>query len=132
MSTSSRTLISNYFKYKNIDRNPNKKYYMKEKSSNSFYPIVEKDTTNFFSNKVLNGILEYKRLINENIDCTVFLDDYMIFENQFYNVIEAFIAARNCPNDDEFVNKLKKVIDSNLFNETEDGFLNKKTIFKVK
>ena len=132
MSTSSRTLITNYFKYKDINKDPHKKYYMYEKQNKKYYPIVENETTNFFSSKILNGILEYRRLINENIDATVFLDDYMIYENQFYNVIETFTALRNCPNDEEFAKKLKEVIDSNLFNETDDGLLNKKTIFKVK
>lgn len=132
MATSSRTLITNYLKYFKIKKNPNKKYYMFEKSSSKFYPIIEDGTTNFFSSKILNGLLEYKRLLNENIDCNIYLDDYMVNENSFYNVIEAFVALKNHPNDDEFAQKLKMVVDSNVFNETDNGFLNKRTIFKVK
>lgn len=132
MATSSRALITNYFKYINSDKKANKKYYLYESITDSYYPIIQTDNTNFFSSKILNGILEYRRLINENIDCDIYLDDYMIPENSFYNVIEAFIALKAHPNDDEFADKLKKVIDSNLFNETDDGFLNKRTIFKVK
>ena len=132
MATSSRSLITNYFKNFNIDKDPNKKYYMYEKITNEYYPIIETDTTNFFSSKILNGLLEYKRLLNENIDCNIYLDDFMINENSFYNVIEAFIALKNHPNDDEFSNKLKDVVDFNMFKETDNGFLNKETIFKVK
>ena len=132
MATSSRSLITNYFKYANIDKNPNKKYYMYEKVTNQYYPIIEDKTTNFFSSKILNGILEYKRLINEQVDCNIVLDDYLIPENCFYNIIEAFVALKNHPDDIEFANKLKMVVDSNLFNETDNGFLNKKTVFKVK
>ena len=127
MATSSRSLISNYFKYTKINNDPNKKYYMYEKINKEFYPIIETDVTNFFSSKVLNGIMEYKK-----IDCMVYLDDYLISKNAFYNVLEAFMALKNHPYDKKFALKLKKVIDSNLFNNTDNGFLNKKTIVKVK
>ncbi|MBQ9024520.1 MAG: U32 family peptidase [Bacilli bacterium] len=132
MATSSRSLITNYFNNFNINKDSNKKYYMYEKITKEFYPIVESDYTNFFSSKVLNGIMEYKKLINNNIDCMIYLDDYMINENSFYNIIEAFVALKNHPNDEAFAEKLKKVIDSNMFNETDNGFLNNKTIYKVK
>lgn len=132
MATSSRSLITNYFNNFKIKKDPNKKYYMYEKVTKEFYPIIEDDTTNFFSSKILNGILEYEKLIKQKINCDIILDDYLIAENQFYNVIEAFVALKNHPCDKDFIQKLKKVIESNLYNETSDGFLNKKTIFKVK
>ncbi len=132
MATSSRKLVSNYFEYAKIDKNPKRKYYFKDKKSKDDYIIVESDNTNFFSGKILNGLLEYKRLINENIDTTIILDDYLVPESSFYNVIEAFVALRNSPNDEDFAQKLKMVVDSNCYNNTYNGFLNKKTIFKVK
>lgn len=132
MATSSRSLISNYFKYANIDKSPNKKYFMKDKSTNKYYPIVQRENTNFFSSEILNGMLEYKRLINENINAFVILDDYLISEANFYNVIEAFIALKNFPDDLEFAKKLKEVVDVNNYGNTYNGFLNKKTIYKVK
>ena len=132
MATSSRKLITNYFKYCNMGKPKDKKYYFKEKNSDDFYQIVEKDNTTFLSGKILNGLLEYKRLINENINACIILDDYLIPEASFYNVIEAFIALKNAPNDDEFAKKLKEVVDVNNYNNTYNGFLNKKTIFKVK
>ena len=132
MATSSRKLISNYFKYTNIDKDSKNKYYFKDKMGDEEYIVIESENTNFYTSKILNGLLEYKRLINENIDPTIILDDYMIPESIFYNVIEAFIALKNCPNDDDFAEKLKMVVDANCFNNTYNGFLNKKTIFKVK
>ena len=132
MATSSRSLITNYFKYTKIDKDPKKKYFMYEKATDEYYPVIEEDYTNFFSGKILNGIKEYSKLINNNVDCNIILDDYMINENSFYNVIEAFVAVKNHPDDEEFVEKLKQVVDSNVFNQTDNGFLNKKTIFKVK
>lgn len=132
MATSSRSLITNYFNNFKINKDSKKKYYMYENITKEYYPIIEEKNTNFFSSKVLNGLLEYKKLLNNNIDFTVYLDDYMVNENSFYNIIEAFVALKNHPNDLEFANKLKEVIDSNMFYETDNGFLNKETIFKVK
>ena len=132
IATSSRKLISNYFKHVDIKKDPKRKYYFKEKLNDDLYTIIESDNTNFFTGKILNGIMEYKKLINQNINSTIILDDYMIEEATFYNVIEAFIALKRCPTDEEFAEKLKLVIDSNCYNNTYDGFLNKKTIYKVK
>ena len=68
----------------------------------------------------------------EKINSFIILDDHLIPENLFYNVLEAFIALKNHPNDEEFAHKLKEVVDANNYNNTYNGFLNKKTIFKVK
>ena len=45
--------------------------------------------------------------------------------------IEAFSSLRNAPDDENFVNSLEKVVESNTFKDTFDGFLNKKTVYKV-
>ena len=132
MATSSRSLITNYFKYTNTTLNPKDKYYIHEKESDNYYPIIESDVTNFFSSKILNGILEYKKMIDDNLNFDVYLDDYMIDINPFYNVLEAFSALKNNYKDNEFIYKLNDVINANLKGNTNDGFLNKKTIFKVK
>lgn len=130
-STSSRSLLTNYFKFIKKEKEENK-YYIKEKNSNDYYPIVEEDNTNFFSSKILNGIKEYSKIIsNKNLQA-IYLDDYMISPQVFYNVIEAFCALKNSPNDEDFINKLYDVIDSNNYGNTYDGFFNNKTIFKVK
>ena len=130
-STSSRSLLTNYFKFIKKEKEENK-YYIKEKNSDDYYPIVEEDNTNFFSSKILNGIKEYSKIIsNKNLQA-IYLDDYMISPQVFYNVIEAFCALKNSPNDEDFINKLYDVIDSNNYGNTYDGFFNNKTIFKVK
>ncbi len=130
-STSSRSLLTNYFKFIKKEKEENK-YYIKEKNSDDYYPIVEEDNTNFFSSKILNGIKEYSKIIsNKNLQA-IYLDDYMISPQVFYNVIEAFCALKNSPNDKDFINKLYDVIDSNNYCNTYDGFFNNKTIFKVK
>lgn len=132
MATSSRSLLTNYFKYTNIKQNSTKKYYMKEKNSGEYYPIIERENTNFFSSKILNGIKEFPKIIESNNVDWIFLDDYMINKNSFYNVIEAFKALKIASKDTEFVNKLYEVVNYNNYGNTSDGFLNKKTIFKVK
>lgn len=131
MATSSRTLLSNYFKFINKEKNDNK-YFIKEKNSNNYYPIVEDGNTNFFSSKVLNGIREFPKIINHKNVYVIYLDDYMINEYSFYNVMEAFIALKKSPHEEEFIEKLSRVVDSNNYENTSIGFFNNKTIFKVK
>lgn len=132
VGVSSRHLLSNYFKLCKIDKSINKKYYIKEKNSDEFFQIIENGNTTFLTGKIVNGLLEYKKLINENVNAFIILDDHLIPESTFYNVLEAFIALKNAPNDEIFALKLKEVIDSNNYYNTYNGFLNKKTIFKVK
>ena len=55
----------------------------------------------------------------------------MINENDFYNVVEAFSSLRNAKDDDDFVKKLNDVVKCNTYYDTFDGFLNKKTVYKV-
>lgn len=131
MATSSRPLISNYFKFIGKDMKSNK-YLMHETISDKKYPIVEENgETNFFSSEILNGIEYFPKLIKNKIDY-IKLDDYMINPNRFYNIIEAFCALTAAPDDEGFVQKLKQVVEINTYGKTSDGFLNKKTTFKVK
>lgn len=132
VAISSRKLISNYFKYCNIDRSVKDYYYIKEKTKDDLYPIMERDNTSFYSSKIFNGIIEFSKIMKNGGSDYIFLNDYKIEDSSFYNVIEAFIAARNFPDDEEFINKLSKVVESNCFNKTDEGFSNKETIFKVK
>lgn len=129
MATSSRKLLTNYFEYVNKDKTKNN-YVIKDKLKKDDYILVEDKNTNFFTGKVLNGIKYFPSLIKSNIDF-IFLDDYLLNENNFYNVIEAFSSLRNAPDDENFINSLDKVVESNTFCDTFDGFLNKKTVYKV-
>ena len=129
MATSSRKLLTNYFKYTNKDKDDNK-YTIKDKVKKDEYKVVETFNTNFFTGKVLNGIKYFPTLIDNNIDFII-LDDYMLNENDFYNIIEAFSSLRNAKDDEKFVNSLNEVVKSNTYVETYDGFLGKKTVYKV-
>ena len=129
MATSSRKLLTNYFEF--IDKEKNKdRYLMKDKIKKIDYNVVEKDNTNFFTNSVLNGIKFFPELIDNGIDF-IFLDDYLLDENSFYNIIEAFSSLRNAYKDDKFVSTLEEVVESNTYFDTFYGFLDKKTVYKV-
>ena len=130
MATSSRKLLTNYFEF--IDRDKkSKEYVMKDKAKNKEYRLVEERDTNFFTNSVLNGISFYPTLIENSIDF-IYLDDYMLDESKFYNIIEAFSSLRNAYDDKEYVSKLEEVVNSNTDYDTFYGFLDKKTVVKVK
>lgn len=129
MATSSRKLLTNYFEF--IDKEKNKdRYLMKDKIKKIDYNVVEKDNTNFFTNSVLNGIKFFPELIDNGIDF-IFLDDYLLDEISFYNIIEAFSSLRNAYKDDKFVRTLEEVVESNTYFDTFYGFLDKKTVYKV-
>ena len=129
MATSSRKLLTNYFSYINKEKNKDT-YIMKDKVKNNDYIITEGFNTDFYTKKVLNGIKFYPELLKNNIDF-IFLDDYFIESNNFYNVIEAFSSLRNSPKDKKFVSNLEKVVNTNTYEETYYGFLDKKTVYKV-
>ena len=115
LSTSVRTLASNYLKYFNID-NYSKSYFIKEQNSDDYYRVVEDSFgTHILSNKVLN-------LFNFVDDINV---DYFIIDSYFLDdvslVFDAFLNKDKILND-----KINETLD------TFDGFINKKTIYKVK
>ncbi len=132
IATSSRKLLSNYFEFNNKKYKKGYKYFITDKVNNDkLYPIIEEDNTNFFSDRILNGLRYLPLLIKNNIDY-IFLDDYMINDNIFINVTDSFIEAKYNYNDENFILKVNTVINSNISNNNDDLFLNKKTIFKVK
>ena len=112
MATSSRKLLTNYFEYIDKEKN-NKEYVMKDKVKDKEYRLVEERDTNFFTNSVLNGIKFLPGLIENGIDF-IYLDDYMLDENKFYNVIEAFSSLRNAYDDKFYVESLEKVVEAVL------------------
>lgn len=129
MATSSRKLLTNYFEYINKEKN-NNKYIMRDKIKNQDYIVTEDKNTDFFTKDILNGIKFYPELLENNIDF-IFLDDYMIPYEKFYNIIETFSSLRRAKDDTKFVETLEKVTESNTENNTFYGFLDKKTVFKV-
>jgi collagenase-like PrtC family protease len=132
IATSSRSLLSNYFEFNNKKYEKGKKYFITDKVHNDkLYPIIESDNTNFFSDKILNGLRYLPTLIENDIDY-IYLDDYMIFDNIFINVLDSFIEAKNGYKDENFILKVNTVINSNISNNNDDLFLNKKSVFRVK
>ena len=129
MATSSRKLLTNYFDFVGKVKEKDT-YIMHDKVKDNDYLITEKFNTDFYTKKVLNGIKYYPELLNNNIDF-IYLDDYLINSNYFYNVVEAFSSLRNAPNDKKFVKNLEKVVNTNTYEETSTFFLEKKTVYKV-
>ena len=113
---SSRTLITNYLKYKKKKCNSNR-YYIHEVKSNRYYPIYEEYDNTFITEDVLNGINVVSTLKENNIDYII-LNSLMHEEESFNKVVDEFIDALNG----------KKFDKKDIFT----GFLFKESIFKVK
>ena len=129
MATSSRKLLSNYFEYNNLNKDKDN-YVIEDKVKKEKYFLVEKDNTDFFTYKVLNGIKFYPELLSSNIDF-IYLDNYLIDEDKFKKILENFILLRKTPNNN-YALDLEKAVNSNTDHDTYYGFLDKKTVFKVK
>lgn len=112
MMASSRFLITNYLKHINYDKK-HLNYEIYENISKKKYPIIE-DTngTITLTDKPINGI-KYLDLLDKNDIDYVFLDSLNI--PNFEDIVDAFNNR-----------------DISYFNEIEEYFLSKKTIYKVK
>lgn len=114
MAFSKRKLITNYFKYLK-KKNLKKKNYIIEKDKK--YRIIEtKEGTIILSDKILNGI-KYKQLFEDNNINYLILDQTMIKDRSFLKTLD---IINN--------NKQEEIPIEN----TDELFLNKKTIYKVK
>lgn len=114
MAFSKRKLITNYFKYLK-KKNLKKKNYIIEKDKK--YRIIEtQEGTIILSDKILNGI-KYKQLFEDNNINYLILDQTMIKDRQFLKILD---IINN--------NKQEEIPIKN----TDELFLNKKTIYKVK
>lgn len=116
LSTSKRNLITNYLKHFNIDKK-DEYFYICEEKDNNYYLIKEDKTgTHIYNSKVLN-------IIDKVDDLKT---DYVIFDSHMLNK----------ENFKEIYNDYKKgIIDNEKINKLFDfdnGFINKKTIYKVK
>ncbi len=120
MFVSKRHIVKNYLEYFNLKDNSKVNYI--EKDGNT-YPIIDNSLgTSVYSSHILNGI---KEVINLNIDYVV-LNSFNIDLEKFIKVINFF---KNVNNDNvlEYDENIKK-----LFDNTDECFLNKKTIYRVK
>lgn len=126
MAVSKRLLLSSYFDYVN-ESNEDTYHYMSERTGR--YGVIENDYgTKFISKDILNGIRYINRLKDAGIKYII-LDDYGIDKDIFDNVLECFNLAINSSTDDELLELERKI---NCLIPTSLGFLDKKTIYKVK
>lgn len=120
MFVSKRHIVKNYLEYFNLKDDSDVNYIEKE---GKIYPIVDSNIgTSVFSSNILNGIKSY---INIDIEYIV-LNSFNIELSKFIEVIKMFKNV-NGKNVSEYESKINM-----MFSNTDTGFLNKKTIYKVK
>ena len=120
MFVSKRHIVKNYLEYFNLKDDSDVNYIEKE---GKIYPIVDSNIgTSVFSSNILNGIKSY---INIDIEYIV-LNSFNIELSKFIEVIKMFKNV-NSKNVSEYESKINM-----MFSNTDTGFLNKKTIYKVK
>ena len=120
MFVSKRHIIKNYLEYFNLKDNSEINYIYKEEK---FYPIIDNNIgTQVYSNNILNGI---KTSLNINVDYII-LNSFNIELDKFINVIKMFKSV-NEDNVEEYNEKI-----NGMFNNVDTGFLNTKTIYRVK
>lgn len=107
MATSSRKLLTNYFKF--IDKNKDKNNYtFKDFVTSKEYKIVEEYNSNFYTGDIYSCL----KYLNELDNLNIILDNYIIDEDKFYEEVNNFI-------------------NHNIKDEGYTGFLDKKTVYKV-
>lgn len=118
MFISFRHGVKNYLKTFNLNDNSKINYIEKE---NKIYPIIDNELgTVCYGSNILNGI-------KESLDMNV---DYKVINSfNISNITEVIKLFKNVnrENVEEYFTKL-----NSLFTNTDSGFLNKKTIYKVK
>ena len=120
MFVSKRHIVKNYLEYFNLSDNSSVNYMYKE---DKIYPIIDNNiATMVYSNNILNGI---KSSLNIDVDYII-LNSFNIELDKFVDIINMFKTA-NKNNVDEYNN-----IINNMFTNVDYGFLNTKTIYRVK
>lgn len=120
MFVSKRHIVKNYLEYFKLEDNSNVNYMEKEGKT---YPIIDNNIgTQVYSNNILNGI---KSSLNINVDYII-LNSFGIELNKFISVVDMFNGV-NKDNVDEYNERI-----NNMFINVDYGFLNTKTIYRVK
>lgn len=120
MFVSKRHIVKNYLEYFNLNDKSNINYLEKEEKT---YPIIDNSIgTQVYSNNILNGI---KSSLNINVDYIV-LNSFGIELDKFINIIEMFKTV-NKETIEEYNDKIKSMLTN-----VDNGFLNTKTIYRVK
>lgn len=107
MATSSRKLLTNYFKFIKKKKS-NKVYTFKDFVTSKEFKIVEDFNTNFYTNDIFNMIEYIPELDNINI----ILDNYLIDKEVFFNEVNNFL-------------------NNNITKDNYIGFLDKETVYRV-
>lgn len=122
MFVSERHLVKNYLKTFDLNDNSKVNYIEKE---NNIYPIIDSNEgTIAYSSYILNGIKEAPEFKKQKIDY-ILLNSFLINDSEFELVIDLFNDV-----DDDNKEECEQKIDD-MF-KTDYGFLDKKTIYKVK
>ena len=119
MSYSKRKLLENYYKFMDMDKE--KDILSIKNNGNEYFVKDEKNGCIFYYGKVLNSA----KYLNEFKMEYLVMSDSMIDKSSFEKIVKLYRKIIDC-NDSKCVNEALK-----LFGEYE-GFLNKKTIYKVK
>ena len=120
MFVSKRHIVNNYLEHFKLNDNSSVNYMTKE---NKTYPIIDNSIgTSVYSANILNGI---KSSLNLDVDYIV-LNSFNIEIDKFIDVINMFknVNKDNVLEYEESINK--------MFDNVDNGFLNTKTIYKVK
>ena len=120
MFVSKRHIVNNYLEYFKLNDNSSVNYMTKESKT---YPIIDNNLgTVCYSNNILNGI---KTSLNIDVDYII-LNSFNIDIEKFICVIEMFRSV----NKDNVLEYEERI--NNMFENIDNGFLNTKTIYKVK
>lgn len=120
MFVSKRHIVKNYLEY--FDLNDNSKINYMEKEGKT-YPIIDNNIgTQVYSNNILNGI---KFKLNIEVEYII-LNSFNIDLDKFISIIDMFKMV-NKDNAVEYNDKI-----NNMFTNIDEGFLNTKTIYRVK
>ena len=120
MFVSKRHIVKNYLEY--FDLNDNSKINYMEKEGKT-YPIIDNNIgTQVYSNNILNGI---KFKLNLDVEYII-LNSFNIDLDKFISIIDMFKTVKK----DNVVEYNDKI--NNMFTNIDEGFLNTKTIYRVK
>ena len=120
MFVSKRNIVKNYLEYFNLNDDSKINYMEKEGKT---YPIIDNNIgTQVYSNNILNGI---KSKLNIEVEYII-LNSFNIYLDKFISIIDMFKTV----NKDNVVEYNDKI--NNMFTNIDEGFLNTKTIYKVK
>ena len=120
MFVSKRHIVKNYLEYFNLKDTSKVNYIEKE---DKIYPIIDNNIgTQVYSNNILNGI---KVCVDIDLEYII-LNSFDIEIDKFIRVLKMFKSV-NKSNVDEYYNEI-----NNMFENVDCGFLNTKTIYRVK